>query len=274
MCSKFIKSALVAIFALTVFTFQVNTAEAASKVMWGKTELKIGQIGKVTVLASTNLVKLNANGSLTTVRTLKKGEEYRVYSYKSNNGGLYGVGGGSYVQQTTKVKYETPSKSKLALLNAVTSGLSPKEGLKLTYYPNFIDDTTQSFIVTKSSLDSTTYSKLTSVNDGYEYMFAENSSGISFGMDESDFIFFDLTYPFIEGKETINSYFTEDWEEAIEYINVESTTSTVTVKAGTFKNVVIIRYSNGLRDYLAPGFGIIKTVDSDGETITELISFQ
>ena len=87
-----------------------------AKVMWGKTELKVGQIGKVTILSNTNLVKLESNGTLTTVRTLKKGEEYRVYSYKSNHGGLYGVGAGSYVQKTTNVKYETPSKRKLALL--------------------------------------------------------------------------------------------------------------------------------------------------------------
>lgn len=89
----------------------------AVKVMWGKTELKLGQIGKVTILSNANLVKLENNGSLTTVRPLKKGEEYRVYSYKSNHGGLYGVGGGSYVQKSTKIKYETPSKSKLALLS-------------------------------------------------------------------------------------------------------------------------------------------------------------
>lgn len=88
----------------------------AVKVMWGKTELKLGQIGKVTILSNTNLVKMESNGSLTTVRTLKKGEEYRVYSFNSNHGGLYGVGGGSYIQKSTKVKYETPSKSKLALL--------------------------------------------------------------------------------------------------------------------------------------------------------------
>lgn len=88
----------------------------AAKVMWGKTELKLGQIGKVTVLSDTSLVKLESDGSLTTVRPMKKGEEYRVYSYNNNHGGLYGVGGGSYVQKSTKVKYETPSKSKLALL--------------------------------------------------------------------------------------------------------------------------------------------------------------
>ncbi|SES31384.1 transglycosylase SLT domain-containing protein [Psychrobacillus sp. OK032] len=89
----------------------------AVKVMWGKTELKLGQIGKVTILSNTNLVKMESNGSLTTVRPLKKGDEYRVYSYKSNHGGLYGVGNGSYVQKSAKVKYETPSKRKLALLS-------------------------------------------------------------------------------------------------------------------------------------------------------------
>ena len=88
----------------------------AVRVMWGKTELKLGQIGKVTILSNTNLVKMESDGSLTTVRPLKKGEEFRVYSYKNNHGGLYGVGGGSYVQKSTKVKYETPSKRKLALL--------------------------------------------------------------------------------------------------------------------------------------------------------------
>ena len=94
---------------------KMNT-QPVKKVMWGKTELKLGQIGKVTVISDTNLVKMDSSGSLTTVRTLKKGEEYRVYNYKSNNGGLYGVGGGSYIQKSTNIKYETPSKSKLALL--------------------------------------------------------------------------------------------------------------------------------------------------------------
>ena len=81
----------------------------------GKTELKLGQIGKVTILSNATLVKMS-NGSLSTTRQLKKGEEFRVYSYKSNHGGLYGVGGGSFIQKNSKIKYETPSKSKLSLL--------------------------------------------------------------------------------------------------------------------------------------------------------------
>lgn len=119
MFSKLFKSFIMFLLLIGFASYSVQTANAATKIMWGKTELKIGQIGKVTILSNTNLVKMASNGSLSTVRTLKKGEEYRVYSYKSNHGGLYGVGGGSFVQKNaTKVKYETPSKAKLALLKA------------------------------------------------------------------------------------------------------------------------------------------------------------
>ena len=116
MLSKLFKVFIMLALVVGFASNSIDIASAATKVMWGKTELKPGQIGKVTILANTSLVKLESNGSLSTVRTMKKGEEYRVYSYKSNHGGLYGVGGGSFVQKNSKVKYETPSKSKLALL--------------------------------------------------------------------------------------------------------------------------------------------------------------
>lgn len=115
MISKFIKGTLITTLTLGLFTFQVNTAEASSKVMWGKTELKAGQTGKITILKATPLVKINSKGGLTTVRMLKKGEEYRTYQYKAQNGGLYGVGSAGFVQKNASaVKYATPSKEKLA----------------------------------------------------------------------------------------------------------------------------------------------------------------
>lgn len=116
MINKILKIIFLFVLAFGVGTYNIETADAATKVMWGKTELKLGQIGKATILEDTTLVKLENDGSLSTVRAMKKGEEYRVYSFKSNHGGLYGVGAGSFVQKNTKVKYETPSKSKLALL--------------------------------------------------------------------------------------------------------------------------------------------------------------
>lgn len=111
-------SALGLTIALSLTVVQGADATNDGKVMWGKTELKLGQIGKVTILKDTNLVKLNNDGSISTVRKLTKGDEFRVYQYKGQHGGLYGVGSSSFVQKNdAAVLYETPSKKKLELVN-------------------------------------------------------------------------------------------------------------------------------------------------------------
>lgn len=100
--------------AILIYSFP-NYAEA--KVMWGKTELVEGQIGKVTVLKKTGSFTLNGNTAVGSSRVFKKGEEFRVYSFKEdNNKGYYGLGGGIFLQKNDAVKYETPSKSKLLKL--------------------------------------------------------------------------------------------------------------------------------------------------------------
>lgn len=115
--------------------------------MWGKTELKQGQIGKVTILSNVNATKINDN-TLTQDKRLKKGEEYRIYIYRVVTGiGYYGLGGGLFVQKSDRVKYETPSKAKLALLEQEGSingdGLDPNAPTSFKnctelrkYYPN------------------------------------------------------------------------------------------------------------------------------------------
>jgi len=85
------------------------------KVMWGKTEVKPGQIGKLTIKAPITLWK-DENGVLTESRTLNEGEQYRIYGYRDKDGGLYEVGGGYYMKKdSSKALYETPSKAKLRL---------------------------------------------------------------------------------------------------------------------------------------------------------------
>lgn len=98
----------------------LESSNTDSKVMWGKTELKLGQIGKVTILHEIGAQKADpaANGKYKVVKMLKPGEEYRVYGTKRiGEMLLYDLGGGLYVQRTNNIKYETPSKAKLALLN-------------------------------------------------------------------------------------------------------------------------------------------------------------
>lgn len=87
------------------------------KVRWGVAELKHNQIGRLTMLKDTPLLKETA-GKFNTARTLKKGEQYRIYGYKEINGkGYYAVGGGHFVEMNTNLaKYETPAKNKLRLV--------------------------------------------------------------------------------------------------------------------------------------------------------------
>ena len=75
-------------------------------------------MGRVTIEKPINLWKKEANGKLSFVRILKPGEVYRVYRYDNEHFGQYGVGADHYITNMKgHVKYETPSKQKLAELN-------------------------------------------------------------------------------------------------------------------------------------------------------------
>lgn len=107
---------LLVMFSLTMafLLFADKEAKAGSApvgVKWDNSILIQGQIGRVTILQDTALLKYE-NGKLITIKKLHKGNIYRVYSYKDQNGGIYGVGGGAFVKKTSSIKYETPSKTK------------------------------------------------------------------------------------------------------------------------------------------------------------------
>lgn len=184
------KNFLKILFATVIFaSFPIVNGDSASaatpgKIMWGKTELKIGQIGKVTILQDTTLVKLESNGTLSTIRTLKKGEQYRVYNYKSNFNGLYGVGAGSFVQKSAKIKYETPSKKKLDILSfqklfqearlkqySSTQVTYTKQDMLSLFNTHFTDEFTSQFIsssMLKKEINGVTY-----------YYFPKNTDNIN-----------------------------------------------------------------------------------------------
>lgn len=99
---------------------KVASITNTNELMWGKTELKKGQIGKITILKPINLWKESPHTSneLEEVRVLNPGEEYRVYGYREDHGGQYNVGGGMWVtKMPDHIKYETPSKAMLERLN-------------------------------------------------------------------------------------------------------------------------------------------------------------
>ena len=95
----------------------VSGVSTTDKIMWGKTELKKGQIGKITIIKPINLWT-EKDGKLLEVRVLNPGEEYRVYNYREENCGQYNVGEGHWITKMPEhIKYETPSKAMLEKLN-------------------------------------------------------------------------------------------------------------------------------------------------------------
>lgn len=86
-------------------------------------------------------------------------------------------------------------------------------------------------------------------------------------MSHSDWLFFDFPKYLKEGSYIINDPYLNNVKTL-----VESTTKTITVKAGTFKNTVILRAKDGSRFYLVKGIGVIKETDKNGKVLVELSS--
>lgn len=84
------------------------------KIFWDKWELVPGQLGRLTILQDTPL--LTKDGKF--VRTLKKGDVYRIYAFRE---GELSVGGGLYVKCDKRIKYETPSKAKLDAVKCIAN---------------------------------------------------------------------------------------------------------------------------------------------------------
>ncbi|TCJ05034.1 N-acetylmuramoyl-L-alanine amidase [Cytobacillus praedii] len=90
-------------------------AKGPEKLMWGKTEFKKGQIGRVTILKPINLWTEDEEGKLQMVRILQPDDQFRVYGFREKHGGQYDVGGGHWVTKMDGyIRYETPSKALLA----------------------------------------------------------------------------------------------------------------------------------------------------------------
>lgn len=102
----------------------LNTPAQANepKVYWDGLLMVKGQVGKIKVIKPINLWKRDGD-KLVFTRVLKPGEQYRVYRYDNLHGGQYGLGGGYYITKMAGyVDYRTPSKKKLAELEAAYAG--------------------------------------------------------------------------------------------------------------------------------------------------------
>ncbi|MCI2256518.1 SH3 domain-containing protein [Domibacillus sp. PGB-M46] len=97
------------------------------------------------------------------------------------------------------------------------------------------------------------------------YLVYEDSEGLYSGFRHSEY-YIDLAYPLKVGKSWTIGYEGEDTSSKITALN-----GTLKTPAGTFKNVVTVKSSDGYVSYLAPNVGFIKGVDQ-GKTVSELVS--
>lgn len=117
-------------YALTLSLSSGYADAATNKVMWGNAELKNGQIGRVTMLETGFSIFKLENGKMVPARYVKKGEVFRVYGKRKGDiASCYSLGAnlyayyeshrldGSHSYLQKNLKYETPSKSKFALVN-------------------------------------------------------------------------------------------------------------------------------------------------------------
>lgn len=111
-----------AVVAALIFGLQSPAQASEPKVYWDGLLMVKGQVGKIKVLKPINLWKRDGTKLIFT-RVLKPGEQYRVYRYDNLHGGQYGLGGGYYITKIAGyVDYRTPSKKKLAELEAAYGG--------------------------------------------------------------------------------------------------------------------------------------------------------
>lgn len=153
---------------------------------------------------------------------------------------------------------------------SVTGGLLPEDGLKLTYNPSIESDEKETFIVRKD--EDWTY--LTNVDTPKidRYVYSEDKERFIMAVANSDVFFFTYDLPLKQGDYTKDRYYEMMLYPKYRNVFVESTTKIVKVKAGTFKNVVILRYPTGERIYFARGIGLVKITDKNGKITTELVT--
>ena len=151
----------------------------------------------------------------------------------------------------------------------VTNGLLPKVNYKYTYAPSFEGEAQKTYVASINPFVANAVDLMEEEYQGYTYI--ESANSFDLGIAYSDVFFFSLTYPLKQQTVTIDKDLSYGLNNEIK-VQVESTSMTLTTKAGTFENVVVIRYPNGAKLFLAKGFGIIRITDSEGKITTELIS--
>lgn len=178
--------------------------------------------------------------------------------------------------QTSKVSNEvisnsaSPKKAVKEKASVSTTGFMPKVNRSYTYKPSFEDAGKKTYTAYENKSIENSVELLEDDYIGYTYI--EDEQQLALGVAYSDIFFFSLGYPMKEKTTITDTDYLYDGTTETTPVYVESTSATVQTKAGTFRNVVVLKYPNGSKIYLAKDYGIIRITDYEGTITTELIS--
>lgn len=200
------------------------------------------------------------------IAKIKNHSQIVVHSKENEWAHVEHSGKKGYIYASTLTK-KKPTGSKVPPL--ITKGLLPKVGHSYTYEPSFENSTRKTYKALKNPYLENSVELLESEYTGYTYI--ESEKNFQLGVAYSDVFFFSLSYPMKEKKTTLDTDY--DYDKTTETnVSVESTSTTLIMKAGTFHNVIVLKYPNGSKLYLAKDYGVIRITDPKGKITTELIS--
>lgn len=209
------------------------------------------------------LLRESANKQANTIMTIKNHTEVKVLSSNTT---------WSYIQVNTKKGYvytsalSTKNPKLVATSPTITGGLSPKTGRSYTYNPSFDEDGRKATYKASSAYGVTQLLNA----DGFGYAYLESKEAFEMGVANSDVFFFSLSYPMKKNNTIADTHY-GFYDSTVTNVLVQSTSHTLQTPAGTFKNVVVLKYPNGSKLFLAKGFGIVKITNPTGKTTAELV---
>lgn len=201
------------------------------------------------------------------ITTLKNPYEVNVHSTKTGWTMIEKSGKKGYIPSTASFSENSNPTNELP--PTVTQGLLPKVNMSYTYEPSFDGATKKTYHAAKNPYVNNSVTLLESDFIGYTYI--ESIQSFTLGIAYSDVFFFSLSYPIKQQATILDTDYGIESDSGTEVV-VESTTTTMQTKAGKFENVIVIRYPNGSKLYIAKGFGIIRITNFEGAITTELVS--
>ncbi len=252
--------------AVSGIAFTSDKAEAAGKTMYVNAKSDVILRDKPAKDAK-QITKVKNKTAVTVLSTTKEWSHIQVGKHKG------------YVYSSA-LSTKDPNKK---VAPVVTEGLYPEFGSILTYGMNY-----DGYVECVFEVSQGEYRLMQGDGPPGSCGFAWYIEDVFYNRDSTEHIMFasvysdtlnSYKYPMKEGSHTLEYVYAGSGSGGLEVIEktkilVESTSKTIKVKAGTFKNVVILKYPDNSRLYFVKGIGLIKQTDAKGKTVMELVSIK